>query len=133
MGMKAKKDKKVWTFSMGRRLPPTPNPTTCSTWSTEKFPPSPKFDICNRNIKFSLNMSSWFTTMTIEKIYTTKKDHMLNILRNIIPLTCLSEISCHWATALFLCFKRPQMGRGEGKEVVHRTFVFLHQALLLMC
>ena len=58
MGVRVKETRRVWTFSAGTRAPLCPS-WICSTWSSEMFPPAPKFDICNRDIKFFLNISSW--------------------------------------------------------------------------
>ena len=48
MGVRVKEARMVWTFSAGTRAPLCPS-WICSTWSSEMFPPAPKFDICNES------------------------------------------------------------------------------------
>ena len=111
MGVRVNEGRRVWTFSAGTRAPLCPS-WICSTWSSEMFPPAPKFDICNTDIKFFLNISSWFMTVTVEKNVCNrkKKDDMLTIVINVILFTCLSWICCHRTAACFLLFSGSLIG-----------------------
>ena len=109
MGVRVKEAGRVWTFSAGTRAPLCPS-WVFSTWSSEMVPSAPKFDICNRDIKFLLNI---FITVTVGKNVCNrkkKKDDMLTIVTNIILFACSSWICCQWAAACRLLLSGPPIG-----------------------